>query len=380
MHTYLQSKESEMLSLIERLVNIDSGSNNKKGIDAIGTILRAEYEQLGFLVETVEQPNNGNHLVIKHKNATNPQIFLCAHMDTVFKDGTAAERPFTIKGDRAYGPGVIDMKSSHVALLYALKALILDEQQGVENVCIVLNSDEEIGSPTSRKLIEATAAGKQYALIMEPARKDGSFVSARRGGGSYSLFVTGKAVHAGIEPQNGRSAIEELAQKIIKLHKLTDHEEGISVNVGLIEGGDSVNTVAPSAVAHVDIRISRMEQQEYLDNCVKAICVTPDVPGTSIKLTGGINRPPMVKNEKTVELLEVVKAVGEPLGITIADTATGGGSDASFTSGIGIPTLDGFGPVGGNVHSEEEYLEIPTLVERTHLLSKVIAHLSTTKS
>jgi len=372
-------EEKEMLLLIEKLVDIDSGSSNKEGIDQVSGILREEYEKLGLVVETSYQEVQGNHLIIQHKDAKNPEIMLVAHMDTVFANGTAQERPFTIRGDRAYGPGVIDMKSSQVVLLYALKRLHKAEPKMLENVLIILTSDEEIGSPTSRELIEKHTADKKYALIMEPARQDGSLVTARRGAGELALRVTGKAAHSGIEPQAGSSAIEELAQKIIKLHQLTDHTIGISVNVGLIEGGNTVNTVAPSAVAHVDLRISKIEQGEWLEQKIRDICVIPDVEGTTIELIGGIERPPMVKNKQTIELLDVIKLVGEELGIDIKDMATGGGSDASFTSAKGVATIDGLGPIGGKAHTEEEYLEIESLVERTELLTRVIQRLTIEK-
>ncbi|MFD1926779.1 M20 family metallopeptidase [Sporosarcina siberiensis] len=377
MKNYLQSKEGEMLLLLERLVNIDSGSANKAGIDEVGGILKSEYEDLGFTVEVIKESNNGNNLLIQYEQSNNPEIIVVAHMDTVFKDGTASERPFTIKEGRAYGPGVIDMKASQVSLLYAVKALIANKRTGFENLRIVLNSDEEIGSPTSKDLIEQQATGKKYALIMEPARKDGSLVTARRGGGEYSLYVTGKAAHSGIEPQNGISAIEELAHKIIKLHTLTNHEEGITVNVGLIEGGESVNTVAPTAVGHIDIRINKAEQAAVLAKQIEDICSVSDIPGTTLRLEGGIDRPPLVKTDKTIQLLDIIKQVGTTIGIDITDTATGGASDASFTSVAGVPTIDGLGPIGGDAHTEKEYLEIPSFVERTELLASVIEKLST---
>ena len=376
MHSYLKEKEGEMLALLERLVNTDSGSLNKEGIDKISTLLKAEYEKIGFIVETIPQEVRGNHLVIRHNKATEPEIMAVAHMDTVFANGTAAKRPFKIVDGIAYGPGVIDMKSSQVALLYALKALNEKQLEALENVLIILNSDEEIGSSTSRELIEHHTENKKYALIMEPARKDGSLVSARRGVGMFSLYVQGKAAHSGVEPRAGHSAIEELAHKIIKLHNLTDHEKGISVNVGLIEGGNTVNTVAPTAVAYVDLRITNIEQGPWLEKQVQEICATPDVEGTSIRLEGGIERPPMVKNEQTIALLNVIKEVGNDLGINITDTATGGGSDGSYTSAKGVATIDGLGPVGGNAHSDEEYLEVSTLVERTHLLANIIHRLT----
>ena len=373
---YLVDKEHEMLALIEKLVNIDSGSHNKEGIDEVGRILSEEYKKLNFTVEVVEEENNGNNLLIQHNDSQEANLIAVAHMDTVFKDGTASERPFKMENGRAYGPGVIDMKSSQVALLYAIKALKENNKQSFKNIRIVLNSDEEKGSGTSRHLIEQEAKGKKYALIMEPARKDGSLVSSRRGGGRYTLFVKGKAAHSGIEPQNGISAIEEVAYKVLQLHALTNHEEGINVSVGLIEGGDSVNTIAPSAVAHVDVRISKIEQAEYIDEKIREICSTSDVKGTTIELTGGLNRPPMVKNDETINFLDIIREVGSKVGINITDIGTGGGSDASFTSALGIPTVDGLGPVGGNPHSVDEYLEVPTLVERTNLLAELIERLS----
>ncbi|MGM0900912.1 MAG: M20 family metallopeptidase [Bacillota bacterium] len=376
MEEFINQKKAEMLELIEQLVNIDSGSFDKKGVDRIGAILTPKFEELGFVVEVNEEEEYGNNLVIRHKNAKEPKIILLAHMDTVFPEGTVAERPFRIEGNRAYGPGVVDMKSSLVELLFAIKALDHSGSNSGENIEIILNGDEEIGSPSSRALIEERAVGKEYALVMEPARKDGSLVMARRGGGRYTLLVEGKAAHSGIEPEKGRSAIEELAYKIIQLHDLTDHEKGMSVNVGLIEGGTAVNTVSDSAVAHVDVRISEMEQGEFLEGKMKEICATTDVPGTNVVLEGEIGRPPMEHNEQTKSLFHIIKDVGEEIGVKISGTATGGGGDASFTAANGVATVDGLGPVGGNAHSDKEYLEIDTLPERTLLLAMTIDRLS----
>ncbi|MGX2960688.1 M20 family metallopeptidase [Peribacillus sp. JNUCC 23] len=372
----LADKQEEMLHFIEQLVNIDSGSHVKAGIDTIGLIMKGHFEDVGFAVDTILQEVHGNHMVMQHREAVDPKIIIVAHMDTVFPKGTVAKRPFRIEGDRAYGPGVVDMKSSLVELLYAIKYMKEVGYEGYKNVQIILNSDEEIGSPTSRSLIMEKAQGKEFALIMEPARKDGSLVSARRGGGHYTLIVKGKAAHAGIEPEKGRSAIEELAHKVIQLHHLTDHEKGISVNVGMIEGGSAYNTVSSKAVAHIDIRIAQMDQAQTLLEKMKEICSFTSVPGTKIKLTGEIGRPPMEKTEQTKSLLKIIRKVGEEIGIKVSDTSTGGGSDASFTAATGVATVDGLGPVGGNAHSDEEYLEIPTLTERTLLLAKTIQKLS----
>lgn len=366
-----------MLVMLERLVNKDSGSHYKKGVDAVGKLLSSEYKLLNFTVNSIEQREVGNHLLIRHKEAKAPKIIILGHLDTVFKEGTVKDRPFMIRGSRAYGPGVIDMKGSHVTLLYALKALIRNgDIEAVKNVHIVFNSDEEIGSTTSNVLIENLALGKQYALVLEPARPDGSLVSARRGGGCYELRVYGKAAHAGIAPEKGISAIEEISHKIIKFQKLNQLQKGINVNVGIVRGGESANVICPYAEAVIDIRIDKIEQGQLVEDEVRKICSKADVPGAILELEGGINRSPMVKNEGTIQLLNQIQEVCEELGLNINDVSTGGNSDASFTSNVGVPTVDGLGPIGGNAHSEEEYLEIPSLVERALLLANVIKKLS----
>ena len=365
-----------MLGLLERLVNIDSGSRNKQGIDRVGEILKEEYIALGFNVQTITEEVQGNHLVIRHPEAQAPELLIVAHMDTVFRDGTAAARPFSIVDGKAHGPGVVDMKASLVSLLFAMKAISDSGLRGIENVEILLTSDEEIGSITARPLIEAHTEGKKAALIMEPARKDGSLVSGRKGGGDYTLHVHGVAAHSGIEPEKGRSAVEELAHKIIKLHALTDYNEGITVNVGIIGGGDATNVVTPEAVAHVDIRTTKLSQAEPIDRKIREICAVPDVEGTTITVEGAIDRPPMERTEGTARLVELIKGIGEGIGIDVTDTKTGGGGDASYTSAAGVPTIDGLGPVGGNAHRDDEYMEIDTFVPRCLLLAKTIVKLS----
>lgn len=372
----VQSKEKQMLLLLKSLVNIDSGSYDKNGVDKVGNVLKTKYEELGYHVQIVQQTEVGNHLIISHPEVEKPSIFIAGHMDTVFEKGTVAKRPFSIIGDRAHGPGVIDMKASLVSLLFALEALKKAGSDAYKHVKIILNSDEEIGSGTSRKLIEKEAQNTSYALIMEPARKDGSLVTARRGNGRYTIQVFGKAAHSGIEPEKGRSAIEELAYKIVKLHELNDYEHGISVNVGIIEGGNAVNTVSSRAVGHIDVRVSTPEQVQEMEHKIEAVCASTDVKGTKITLSGDISRPPMLKTKQIEKLLSIVKDVGKELGIKIKDTNTGGGSDAAFTAALGIPTIDGLGPIGGNTHSEKEYLEIPSLTERTLLLAKLIERLA----
>ena len=375
---YLRRNLEPMLELIEKLVNIDSGSTCKTGVDKIGKILIDEYKQMDLSIEIKENKEFGNNIVIKHKEALKPEILLIAHMDTVFPIGTAAERPFTIKDGLAFGPGVADMKASQVTLLYAMKYLYEKNDAALKNVIIILNSDEEIGSPTSRELIEEISKEVKYALVMEPARKDGSIVSSRRGGGRYTLHVHGRSAHSGVAPEEGRSAIEELAYKTIKLNHLTDHEQGISVSVGIVEGGDAVNMIPDSATGYVDVRVESDEQSLEIAKQIENICSVPDVPGTTIDLEGGITRPPMELDDKNQKLLEIVKEVGNSFGLKITDSHTGGGSDASFPSHLGVATIDGVGPIGGKLHNEGEYLEIDSLTERCFLLAETVSRLSGT--
>lgn len=373
---YLNKNLESMLKFIEKLVNIDSGSTNKAGIDKIGKILVEEYKQMDFTIEMKENSHFGNNIIIKHKEAVKPDILLIAHMDTVFPIGTAAERPFTIKNGLAFGPGVADMKASQVTLLYAMKYLYEKNDAALKNVIIILNGDEEIGSPTSREFIEEISKTVTYALVMEPARKDGSIVSSRRGGGRYTLNVHGRSAHSGVAPEEGRSAIEELAYKTIKLNHLTNHEQGISVSVGIVEGGDAVNMIPDSAIGYVDVRIESDEQSLEIAKQIENICSIPDVPGTTIDLEGGITRPPMELDEKNQKLLEIIREVGSSFGLKVTDSHTGGGSDASFPSHLGVATMDGVGPIGGKLHNEGEYLEIDSLTERCFLLAETISKLS----
>lgn len=376
MRGFIESNKANMILLLEQLVNTDSGSYDKNGVDNIAELLISRYASLGFVTDIFANETLGNNYRLMHQQAKNPQIFIIAHLDTVFPKGTVAERPFNIKGDRAYGPGVIDMKASHVVVYYAMRALMETGCQAYKNIEILLNCDEEIGSKSSRGLIEQCVKDKAYALVMEPARACGAIVSARRGVATYELTIEGKASHSGIAPTEGISAIQELSYKIQALHALSRHDQGLSVNVGLISGGSSVNTVAASAYAEIDVRICSNQQGTEVDRLIKQICSQPVVEGIKLKLTGGINRPPMVKTTQSAALINLIKAEAAAIGLTIDDVSTGGGSDASFTAAAGIPSVDGMGPVGGCQHSDKEYLELATLAERTLLFANVLKRLS----
>ncbi|MCJ7842805.1 M20 family metallopeptidase [Lederbergia sp. NSJ-179] len=376
METYLDRKKSEMIDLLELLVNTDSGSYDKEGVDIVGTILKENFENTGMHVKVHREKKLGNHLEVKAPGS-DPKILIIAHMDTVFPKGEAKERPFKVIGDKAFGPGVNDEKASHVQVLYALKALKESGSEAYKNIHVIFNSDEEVGSPTSKPLIKHAAEDKQYSLVVECARPNGGVVTERKGVGNFLLTVKGKSAHAGVEPERGRSAIEEISHKILKLQKLNNYEEGLSVNVGLVSGGTSSNTVPPNAVAEIDVRMKDEEQAGELTKEMTKIAQGEYVLGTTTELRGSISRPPMEKTEQTKQLVKVIQEAGDELGMSIHELSSGGGSDAAFTAVEDIPTVDGMGPMGEFSHSEtDEYTDLETFPQHTALLAKTIEKLS----
>ena len=376
MKAFFEQHKEDMIQLLETIVNIDSGSYLKEGTDAVGHVLIKEYEKLGFEAQIDEQQTRGNNVLLKHKDASNPSILMIGHIDTVFQQGTVAERPFSIEGDKAFGPGVFDMKASHVQILYVLKYLIEQNNEAYKNVYVILNTDEEIGSVHSRALIEQTANKVEHVLIVEPTDESGRIVTGRKGGGKFFLKVHGIASHSGGAPEKGVSAIEELARKILDLHAITKHE-GIHVNVGLVNGGTSVNTIAPFAEAAIDLRFETQAQGEFAKQQIIDICTTTATKGITLELSGDITRPAWsVGNAGTEELAKLVIEEGSKLGLTIESCYSGGGSDGNFTGYLNIPTIDSLGPRGGFAHQKEEYVIISSIAERGELLIQVLNRLT----
>ncbi|KAB7708221.1 M20/M25/M40 family metallo-hydrolase [Bacillus aerolatus] len=374
---YIQDNKQEMIDFLETLVNTDSNSYDKKGVDQVGALLKDKFEEIGMFVKVHRQTKEGNHLEIKADRDCAPKILIIAHMDTVFPKGEAEKRPFSIIGDKAYGPGVNDEKASHVQVLYAMKALKESGSPAINNVHIIFNSDEEIGSVSSKALIEEASANKDYSLVVECGRPNDGVVTERKGVGRFKMNVKGKSAHSGVEPEIGISAIEELAHKVIRLQQLNDYDQGLTVNVGLINGGTSVNTVAPKAEAQIDVRVKNKDQAMNITKSINEIAADETVAGTQTELSGNMGRPPMERTAESEELFKIVQATGKELGFDIKEVSTGGGSDAAYTAIKGIPTIDGIGPIGEFSHSEtDEYTDLNSLVDRTVLLAKTIERLS----
>lgn len=368
----LDGWRDEQIELLARLVNHDSGTDDVMDVNRVGAILAERLRGLGFNVRRVANERFGDHLV-GEKAGSGPKRFLfVGHYDTVFPSGTAKQRPFRIDAEgRAWGPGVYDMKGGLVALLYALRAHREARTRAWDetSIAVVFNSDEERLSPTSRSVIQEEARRAHSVGILEPARPGGEYVMARKGAGTFELEVTGKASHAGLQPELGASAIWALAQKIAALHALTDLDTGVTVNVGTVRGGERPNVVAPRAVAEVDLRAWSQADADAAIAAMRKICETAHVAGTTTRFEGQIHFPPWPPGlPGTTRLLRIMEAAGGELGVDVRAIKTGGGSDGNHTSAL-APTLDGLGPKGSRAHSEEEFIEVGTLLERTKMIA-----------
>lgn len=372
---------AEYLRDLKRIVDMDSPTDDKAGVDAVGRVVRGWLAASGAAVETVPQAARGDHYRATWPGAADaPTVVLVGHIDTVFPVGTATERPFTITGNRATGPGVSDMKSGVLAGIYAVRVL-RDLGVPLPTVRYVVNADEEVGSQTSRALIEETARGADAAYILEPGRAvgPGCVVTTRKGLGLYTLRVTGKAAHAGGEPWRGRSAILEMAHKTIALHALTapnlsaGNTEGVTVTVGVVHGGTKRNVIPAECIAEIDLRAPTAAAVAETEAAMRAIAATSTVPGTTGELMGAINRPPMESSPAQDRLLAVAREILGGYDIPLEAIGTGGGSDGNFTAAIGTPTLDALGPMGGGAHSLAEFLDLTTLAERIALVACLIA-------
>jgi glutamate carboxypeptidase len=374
--TSVAAELPEYLADLERLVNIDCGSYTPEGVNEVGHWVAGFLTALGADVDIRPDPDGrlGNTVVGTFSGRLGaPRALLIGHMDTVFDPGTVAERPFRIDEGTAYGPGVTDMKSGLLGGLYALKAVI--ETVGglpFERLTFVANPDEEIGSPTSTPHIRALAADVDACLVLECARANGDIVSARKGIIDARVTVIGRAAHAGVEPEKGRNAILEAARIVEDLHSFNGRWPGVTVNVGVIRGGTRPNVVAERCELEVDVRAVDGAALDAVEAALRetiAATVVPDVT-TELEIMAGWR--PMEKLERSGRLVEHAQAVARRLGFEVHDTSTGGASDANTTSGMGVPSLDGLGPIGGNDHAPAEYLDVDSIVPRTAMVAGLL--------
>ena len=356
------------------LVNIDSSSSEPVGSDKVADFFKKQYEQLGWQVESLNlAPSIGHCLKITNGPASHYDVLLLAHLDTVFPLGTAAKRPFSLEGNRAMGPGVIDCKGGALSALHVLRAMHKQGQLKDKHICVFLNTDHEgIGSCYSKTVNQELSKVSDCVLVLECARANGNLVYQRKGIARYHLTVKGRSAHAGVDYENGRNAIEELAHWIIALQGATDLSKETTVNVGLVEGGTVINAVPGLAKAAVDVRYYDKTEITRIEELMEELKAHPHVPDTQVKIEGGITRPPMLPSEKTGQLMKLIETQGKRVGVTFGWTASGGGSDGSFSADAGAPTIDGMGPIGGGAHTDGEYMEWNSVIPRAKLLIAVL--------
>jgi glutamate carboxypeptidase len=370
---WLAGQRDAVLALIGDLVNIDSGSSDKAGTDAVAARLARFLGERGIASETIPHDCYGDALRASLPEGSGRPVMLLGHRDTVFPPGEAARRPFRIADDLAFGPGCADMKAGLAMNAFVLAAL---KEFGTPVPIVALfTSDEEIGSPSSRALIEREARGARAVFNSEPGRPTGAIVTARKGGVFMRCEVTGKAAHAGNNLGDGISAIEEVARKIIDLHALTDQAKGIGVHVGLVSGGEAVNMVAPHASCSIDLRFIEPADRAATMAAIERIVTRSYLPGTSARLEITGDFMPLVASAESKRLFRLYADCARAVGREVAGEFAGGCADSGFTASVGAPTLCAVGPVGGRAHSPDEFLEIETIVPRAQSLALAIMRL-----
>src|SRR5450830_1046306 len=367
-HTQIQAaaeqSQADALKLLERLVNIDSGSGYGPGLTQVSDIAVDELKQLGFSIERVpDAAANSSHVIATLKGTGKANILLMAHMDTVFKEGSAAARPFHIKDGRAYGPGVMDDKGGIVAGIYA-------------QITFLLDASEETGSDAASALIRKTAKAHDVTLNLEPGRPADGLVVWRKSSATAVVEVKGKAAHAGVAPELGRNAAMEAAHQILQLGMLGDAEKKTTINFTVLQAGDRVNVIPDQATAKADVRAALPEEFDRIEKDLARVSANKLIPETQVKTSLLRGLPPMPQTPESDKLVAIAQGIYGELGRTLTIEGSGGAADASLSAGVGTPTLDGFGIVGGNIHTPEEYAEVGSVAPRIYLLSRMIMELA----
>lgn len=374
---YLSGCQAAMVQLLERLVMLESPSSVPHAVDGVGDLLAREFRAVDASVEFLPRAGFGRHLRATWGRGDR-QILLLGHMDTVWSLRDTERRPFqtAIAEDTgaqiARGPGVFDMKGGLVIGLYAVAALFNLGLNPAHRVVLLFNSDEEVGSPSSRSIIEAEAQHSEVVLVLEPSRED-CLVTWRKGIGFFDLEIQGVASHSGSAHERGASAIEEMAHQILKLEGMTDYGQGTTVNVGVVHGGSKANVRPAIARAAIDLRVLTASEGHSMTEAILGL--SPGNPRTCLRVSGGMNRPPWEASPTGEALFQRAKRVGAALGLDLWPAGSGGGSDGNFTAALGVPTLDGLGVVGDDAHALTEWADLGSLPVRAALLAELILDL-----
>jgi len=366
----LTVQRSEMVTCLRQLVDLESPSHHKAALDTLGRHLAAEFGKIGGRTRFHPQEHAGDHLQVNFSGAGKP-ILILGHMDTVWDLGTLDSMPFRVAKGRAYGPGSFDMKAGIVQAIYAIRALQQMHGRLPRAITVLLVTDEEIGSRSSRPITEALAKKSAAVLVLEPSQgSKGALKTSRKGVGAYHVKVAGQEAHSGLDSDKGVSAILELARQLLAIEKFTDRKRGITANPGVIRGGTRTNVVAGEATADVDARVSQSKDIAYLDTKFRSL--KPFDKRCRVETTGGIGRPPMERSKKGVALFTLARRLAKELGWELEEASVGGGSDGNFTAALGIPTLDGLGAVGEGAHARHESVVIAEMPRRAALLARLI--------
>ncbi|EWT02077.1 hypothetical protein N865_07255 [Intrasporangium oryzae NRRL B-24470] len=377
---HARDRQADFVRDLAHLVSIDSGSRNAAGVDRVGSWAADRLRGAGFDVARHPAYDRGGellgHVVVgRRAGSGGSRVMVFAHLDTVFADGTAAARPFRVEGTRALGPGVSDDKGGLLAGLYAVDALDALGGDAFGELVVVLTPDEEIGAPGSAALLRELAAECDVALCLECARENGDLVGARKGVADLHVTVSGQAAHSGVEPDRGASAAVEAARVVLALAELDRTRPGLTVNVGVVRAGTRPNVVASEATVVAEVRGAHLDDIEQVIEAARTRISTPGTAGTRLRLDVRDACPPLEWTEATGRLVALAREVGSPLGIDVRAAVTGGVSDANIVAAAGCPTLDGLGPIGGDDHSESEWLDLSSVAPRIALLAGLIARL-----
>jgi glutamate carboxypeptidase len=359
-----------LIETIESLVRIESPSDDKAAVDRCGAELAARLRAIGGAVTPLPQADRGDHLRAEFGRGDH-QILLLGHFDTVWPIGTLDRMPVVHTNGRLHGPGVFDMKAGIGLAMLATRALLETAAPVARRIVMLWTTDEEVGSATSRAVIEDEARKSDAVFVLEPSLPGGAVKTARKGVGEYELHVHGIPAHAGIDPSKGASAIHELARQILRLEELHDLERGVSVTVGRVSGGTRTNVVAEDARAVIDVRATTGADAARLDAALRRLA--PVDPRTTLTISGGIDRPPLERTEQVIRLYQKAHAVASELGQMLEEGSTGGGSDGNFTAAIGVSTLDGLGAVGDGAHALHEHVEVSLLPDRAALVAGLMS-------
>lgn len=369
---YFEQHRDQIVDTIRRLVEIESPSDNKQAVDRCSAFAAEEFAALGGRAQFHRVTDFGNHLQVDFAGETQQKpVLLLGHYDTVYPMGTLTSMPCRVGNGRLWGPGVLDMKSGIALMIHAIQALQSWHGQLPRPVTVLLVSDEEVGSNSSRHLTETLAQQSSAVLVLEPSYgPKGAVKTARKGVGEYSLKVTGVAAHSGLDFEKGQSAILELARQIQAISKMVDLKRGLTLNVGTVGGGTRINVVAAEATASLDVRVARMKDAAGIDKQLRSL--KPFNRKCKLEITGGVNRPAMERTAGVAALYQKAVQIARDLGWKLSEAAVGGGSDGNFTAGLGIPTLDGLGGVGDGAHAVHEFINIAELPRRAALLAGLI--------